>query len=198
MNNYFDDTDILLPYIYSLQETAGTEPPLNAIRGEKPTHRHGYHPVANASRTGWDYIEDHRQHMDSKGTKTGGTSYWLPAEGDDYTSQPRYMEILGPLPEGAVTERPEKPAPTEKELFATLRAARDVRLAEYDTLMAQLARWLRIATTESATTALYAKIAELDTWAEALCALPSADGAPWDGGGENTPWPEQPNVLGTE
>ncbi len=89
-------------------------------------------------------------------------------------------------------------APTEKELFATLRAARDVRLAEYDTLMAQLARWLRIATTESATTALYAKIAELDTWAEALCALPSADGAPWDGGGENTPWPEQPNVLGTE
>ncbi len=158
-------------------------------------------PTGHAARwtgSAWEVVEDHRQHMDSKGTKTGGTPFWIPAKGDDWQSPPRYTEDLGPLPEGAVTERPEKPAPTEKELFATLRAARDVRLAEYDTLMAQLARWLRIATTESATTALYAKIAELDTWAEALCALPSADGAPWDGGGENTPWPEQPNVLGTE
>ena len=128
MNNYFDDTDILLPYIYSLQETAGTEPPLNAIRGEKPTHRHGYHPVANASRTGWDYIEDHRQHMDSKGTKTGGTPYWLPAEGDDWQSPPRYTEELGPLPEGAVTERPAKPlsvlkAEKEREITAACDAA---------------------------------------------------------------------------
>ena len=151
--------------------------------------------------TEWELVPDHRERSATTYPASlvqGGTPFWLPTEGDSYTSPPRYMDSLGPLPEGAVTERPEKPAPTEKELFATLRAARDVRLAEYDTLMAQLARWLRIATTESATTALYAKIAELDTWAEALCALPSADGAPWDGGGENTPWPEQPNVLGTE
>lgn len=151
--------------------------------------------------TEWELVPDHRERSATTYPASlvqGGTPFWLPTEGDSYTSPPRYMDSLGPLPKGAVTERPEKPAPTEKELFATLRAARDVRLAEYDTLMAQLARWLRIATTESATTALYAKIAELDTWAEALCALPSADGAPWDGGGENTPWPEQPNVLGTE
>ena len=71
MNNYFDSTDKFCPYMYSLPETPGTEPPLNAIRGERPTPRPGYHPVANATRTGWDYIEDHRQHMDSKGTKQG-------------------------------------------------------------------------------------------------------------------------------
>lgn len=59
----------------------------------------------------WEVVEDHRQHMDEKGTKQGGTPYWLPAEGDDWQSPPRYTEELGPLPEGAVTERPEKPAP---------------------------------------------------------------------------------------
>lgn len=57
----------------------------------------------------WYYIADHRQHMDSKGTKIGGTPYWQPAEGDDYTSPSRYMDSLGPLPDGAVTERPAKP-----------------------------------------------------------------------------------------
>ena len=49
----------------------------------------------------WYYIADHRQHMDSKGTKIGGTPYWQPAEGDDYTSPSRYMDSLGPLPDGA-------------------------------------------------------------------------------------------------
>lgn len=57
----------------------------------------------------WEVVEDHRQYMDSTGTKQGGTPYWLPAEGDDYASPPRYMEALGPLPKGAVTERPAKP-----------------------------------------------------------------------------------------
>ena len=57
----------------------------------------------------WYYIEDHRQHMDERGTKQGGTPYWLPADGDDYASPPRYMEALGPLPKGAVTERPARP-----------------------------------------------------------------------------------------
>ena len=69
-------------------------------------------PTRHAARwtgSAWEVVEDHPQHMHEKGTKQGGTAYWLPAEGDDYTSQPRYMETLGPLPEGAMTERPEKP-----------------------------------------------------------------------------------------
>lgn len=73
----------------------------------------------------WYYIADHRQHMDSKGTKQGGTPFWLPADGDDYTSPPRYMDSLGPLPDGAVTERPEKPAPTLEEAKASATAKVD-------------------------------------------------------------------------
>ena len=62
-----------------------------------------------------ELVEDHRQHLDSKGTKQGGTPYWLPSEGDDWQSQPRYTEDLGPLPSGATTQRPEKPLPVVKE-----------------------------------------------------------------------------------
>lgn len=76
----------------------------------------------------WYYIADHRQHMDSKGTKIGGTPFWQPAEGDDWQSPPRYMDSLGPLPEGAVTERPKKPlsvlkAEKEREITAACDAA---------------------------------------------------------------------------
>ena len=69
-------------------------------------------PTGHAARwtgSAWEVVEDHRQHMDEKGTKHGGTPYWQPAEGDDWQSPPRYTEELGPLPEGAVTARLEKP-----------------------------------------------------------------------------------------
>lgn len=76
----------------------------------------------------WEVVEDHRQHMDERGTKQGGTPYWLPADGDDYASPPRYMEALGPLPKGAVTERPAKPlailkAEKEREIRSACDAA---------------------------------------------------------------------------
>ena len=60
----------------------------------------------------WEKIEDHRKHLNEKGQYDGGTPYWMPAEGDNYQSEPRYMTELGPLPEGAITERP---AQTEAE-----------------------------------------------------------------------------------
>ena len=65
--------------------------------------------------TQWDLVEDHRQHLDSTGTKQGGTPYWLPSEGDDWQSPPRYTEDLGPLPAGAMTTRPEKPLSVVRE-----------------------------------------------------------------------------------
>ena len=76
----------------------------------------------------WEVVEDHRQHMDSTGTKQGGTPYWLPVEGDDYASPPRYMEALGPLPKGAVMERPARPlavlkAEKEREIRSACDAA---------------------------------------------------------------------------
>lgn len=71
--------------------------------------------VARWTGTQWDLVEDHRQHLDSTGTKQGGTPYWLPSEGDDWQSPPRYTENLGPLPAGAMTARPEKPLSVVRE-----------------------------------------------------------------------------------
>ena len=90
--------------------------------------------VARWTGIAWETVEDHRQHMDSKGTKTGGTPFWLPAEGDDHTSPPRYMETPGPLPAGAVTERPDKPF---SELLADAKAAKTAEvLSGYDAALA--------------------------------------------------------------
>lgn len=47
----------------------------------------------------WEIVEDHRQRTNEQGVKEGGTGYWLP--GDSRHSSARYMEDLGPLPEGA-------------------------------------------------------------------------------------------------
>ena len=90
--------------------------------------------VARWTGTAWETVEDHRQHLDSKGSKTGGTPYWLPVEGDDHTSPPRYMDTPGPLPAGAVTERPAKPF---SELLADANAAKRTEIKTgYDAALA--------------------------------------------------------------
>ena len=63
--------------------------------------------IARWNGEAWETVEDHRQHMDERGRKEGGTPYWLP--GDTWRSEPRYIEDLGPLPEGALFEKPERP-----------------------------------------------------------------------------------------
>ncbi len=68
--------------------------------------------------------------VNEQGVKEGGTPYWLPEEGDDYRSPERYMDDLGPLPAGAVTTRPEKPAPTLKEAKAAAVARIDRETSE--------------------------------------------------------------------
>ena len=57
----------------------------------------------------WIYKEDHRQKRDKGGViiESSGTPYWL--EGDNYLSPARYLKELGPLPEGAILVKPEKP-----------------------------------------------------------------------------------------
>ncbi len=94
-------------------------------------------PAGHAARwTGaaWEIVEDHRRHLDATGTPQGGTPYWLPGEGDDRQSPPRYMTALGPLPEGAVTVRPEASAAV---LLAEARQARrDAILSGYDAALA--------------------------------------------------------------
>ena len=71
---------------------------------------------------GWELVEDHRQTRDKGGVivEGSGTPYWLP--GDTWQTPARYLTELGPLPEGALLERPEK---TEEEIVAeTLSAAK--------------------------------------------------------------------------
>ena len=63
--------------------------------------------VARWTGEAWETVEDHRQHMDERGRKEGGTPYWLP--GDTWRSEPRYIDELGPLPENALLERPQRP-----------------------------------------------------------------------------------------
>lgn len=139
--------------------------------------------VARWKGTAWETVEDHRQHLDEKGIKQGGTPYWLPDQGDDWQSPARYMEDLGPLPAGAVTVRPEKPAPTEAELFQQLRAERDRRLSATDYLLMQD---YPIPDDQRAAVQAYR---------QALRDIPAQEGAPWDGGEKETPWPELPAGL---
>ncbi len=102
--------------VYSGTELAFEDPmeegnyplPANATFVEPPELEAPYVNVWDGEK--WVATEDHRQHLDSTGTMAGGTPYWLPAEGDNFYSEPRYMKELGSLPEGAVTTRPAKTA----------------------------------------------------------------------------------------
>lgn len=74
---------------------------------------------------GWELVEDHRQTRDKGGVivEGSGTAYWLP--GDTWQTPARYLTELGPLPEGALLERPAK---TAEEIAAdTLATAKNVR-----------------------------------------------------------------------
>lgn len=67
----------------------------------------------------WELVEDHRQTRDKGGVivEGSGTAYWLP--GDTWQTPARYLTELGPLPEGALLERPAKtPEEIEKEELA--------------------------------------------------------------------------------
>ena len=78
-------------------ETAGKAVwllPANATFIAPPAAEAGKAAVWNG--TAWELIEDNR-----------GTKYWLP--GDAWNSEPREMKDLGPLPAGAMLDRPEKP-----------------------------------------------------------------------------------------
>lgn len=129
----------------------------------------------------WELVEDHRERKGPQFASTDvqeATEYWLP--GDTWETPARQMFVPGPLPEGAMTERPEKPAPTDAELFARLRAERDRRLALTDYAMMPdypLTSEQKVAVT---------------IYRQALRDLPQEEGAPWDGGGELTPWPVMP------
>lgn len=126
-------------YIYDLttSEYTGSRDATQRPTGEYVLDATGATPVAppsdipkgSAARwtgTGWEIVEDHRQKMDERGRKEGGTPYWT--KDDTWHSEPRYVEDLGPLPEGALLERPERPlseykADKRREIQAAYSAA---------------------------------------------------------------------------
>ena len=82
--------------------------------------------IARWTGEAWETVEDHRQKMDEKGRKEGGTPYWT--KEDTWRSEPRYVEELGPLPENALLVRPERPldeykADKRREIVAGYTAA---------------------------------------------------------------------------
>lgn len=127
----------------------------------------GVGKVAVWNGTAWELKEDNR-----------GKEYWLP--GDNWQADPRVMKDLGPLPDGTTFERPE---PTEEEKFILLRGMRDGKIAATDYLIMP-----DYPLPEE-------KKAGVLAYRQALRDLPAQPGAPWDGGGEGTPWPELPDML---
>lgn len=125
----------------------------------------------------WELKEDHRQKHDNGGAPIDGTGtpYWLP--GDSYGSTARYMDTLGPLPESAVLTAPVK---SEEQLWAELRMERNYRLKACDYLFM------------SDYPVEQEELTSIKQYRQALRDLPAQEGAPWDGGGENTPWPQEP------
>lgn len=92
---------------------------------------------------------------------------------------PMEIKEYGPLPDGwSVTP----PPPTLDQLFAALRTTRDARLAATD-------KYLLADYPVSAE-----NLALVKAYRAALRALPEQPGAPWDGGGIETPWPELPKT----
>lgn len=76
------------------------------------------------------------------------------------------------------------PPPTEEDLFTQLRAVRDAKLGDTD-------KYLLADYPSSADS-----LAAIRAYRQTLRDLPAQPGAPWDGGGELTPWPELPAVQG--
>ena len=78
-------------------------------------------------------------------------------------------------------EEPQGPTP-EEQMLLQLRARRDERLTATDKYL--LADY----------PISPEKLVAIKAYRQALRDLPAQEGAPWDGGGELTPWPEMPTV----
>ena len=93
--------------------------------------------------------------------------------------QPHEVKEYGPLPDGW-SETP--PPPTTEELLDRLRGQRDAKLNATDKYLLP-----DYPISES-------DLAAIKAYRQLLRDLPAQPGAPWDGGGKETPWPELPKT----
>ncbi|MDD4701545.1 MAG: tail fiber assembly protein [Desulfovibrio sp.] len=129
----------------------------------------------------WILVEDHRERKPpafSAEDAQEGIAYWLPD--DTHHTPARHMPTPGPLPRNVLAEQPAAPEPTSQELTVRLRDMRDSRLAATDKYL--LADY-PIGPEE---------LADIKAHRQVLRDLPQQPGAPWDGGGDATPWPALP------
>ena len=106
------------------------------------------------------------------GSVTDGTQQALDAvDWEDSRLKPSWAELL----EAHILYEAEA-------AFASLRTARDMRLDATD-------KYLLADCPISV-----GKLAAVKAYRQALRDLPAQPGAPWDGGGELTPWPEKPKT----
>ncbi|MDR1489841.1 MAG: hypothetical protein LBS65_05050 [Desulfovibrio sp.] len=142
-NHYYDNTHPLRPYTHSLTATPGTMPPVNALRGDKPTATaEGRWP---AEKNGaWIEIEDYR-----------GKSGYL-------NGKPHIIKEYGPYPDGWSDTPPD---PTPAELTKQRRTEILARLAEIDDTSV---RPLRAIAQGEAVQADHDKLAALDAEAAEL------------------------------
>lgn len=100
-------------------------------------------------------------------------------------SEPVEFDVVRGL-DGKLYKAGDEPAPTKAELLASLRAKRGQRIAATDYLLMP-----DYPLTDDAK-------AVVSTYRQALRDLPQQPGAPWDGGGEDTPWPDKPMIISAE
>ena len=105
---------------------------------------------------------------------TGNPEVWE-EKPDGYFTVEEWQE-MHPVPTPA--------PPTSDELMQCLRNVRDTRLAATD-------KYLLADYPISAE-----NLTEVRAYRQALRDLPVQDGTPWDGGGNETPWPTQPDARG--
>ena len=91
--------------------------------------------------------------------------------------------------DGSITFTPPEP-PSEEELLNRLRIERDARINSVLWMRERHADELALGKETTLTPEQYTALL---TYIQALRDLPTQPGAPWDGGGEETPWPEKPN-----
>ena len=102
--------------------------------------------------------------------------------------QPHEIKEYGPLPDGW-SDTP--PPPTTGELFSRLRSGRDGRISAVLWMRERHSDELELGKEPTLTPE---QCTALLTYIQALRDLPAQPGAPWDGGGDLTPWPELPSV----
>jgi len=110
-----------------------------------------------------------------------GLPYHVPGDKEEFIGLHAQITAFAAEHPEAVQPEPRPQPPTAEELFLRLRAIRDAKLSATDHLIMPdypLSDEEKAAWTE---------------YRQALRDLPGLEGAPWDGGGEKTPWPARPD-----